>query len=400
MTHIRFCSAILIIVAFFCSGVQAKGAKSRFTRIITFGESTTDMGNVAQLQCDAGVGESYLPKLGLPLLWSPCTPISKTTDDPLYFDDDLDDGFHGRLSNGPVWIEYLSEVFDLEIKASVAGGTNHAHAGAKAGPDWTTVFSGDPATNLRVNLTPLPSPPNPSNPISPFVPGSNVPTVQTQIQQFLGENQKFTNKDLTFVWIGANGLRDVGRNPGALIGAIPTTEAQDLQNILSNISVALTEIALNGGRHVVVMNQPNVARAPAVVAVCMGNPMCLAGVEGLVNAFNFQLKALVEGLQVALRLEDYPVTFHYIDMYTIGETAFMIPGLFSNITDPALQPDLSYFPNNIPYGLVATDADNYLFWDAIHPTTKAHRLFAFGVCNQLADLIPTGKTLNCPAILQ
>lgn len=391
MTHIRFCSAIFIMVAFFCNGVQAKGPKNRFTRIVTFGESTTDMGNVAQLQCDAGVGGSYLPKLGLPLLWTPCTPISMMTDDPLYYDDDLYDGFHGRLSNGPVWIEYLTEVFDLDIAASVTGGTNYAHAGAKVGPDWTTALAGDPATNLRVNLTPLP---DDTNPIAPFVFGSNVPTVQTQIQQFLGENQKFSNKDLTFVWIGANGLRDVGQNPFPHPNA--TTAAQDLQNILNNIAGALTEIALNGGHHVVVMNQPNVARAPAVIAVCMGNPNCLAQVQDLVNLFNFQLKTLVEGLQVALSLEEYPVTFHYIDMYSIGETAFMTPGLFPNTTEPALLPN----PMKIPYGIVAVDVDNYLFWDAIHPTTKAHRLFAFGVCNQLVSLIPTGQTLDCPAILQ
>jgi phospholipase/lecithinase/hemolysin len=74
---------------------------------------------------------------------------------------------------------------------------------------------------------------------------------------------------------------------------------------------------------------------------------------------------------------------HYLDVYSAGEAAVELSELFgkpfANTTNPALAPN----PESVPFGNIDPDSEDYLFWDVIHPTEKAHRIIAYRVCKTL-----------------
>jgi phospholipase/lecithinase/hemolysin len=391
----------LLAINFLPAGAaHADGRDNKFDEIVAFGESTTDTGNVSGAQCSNS--PPFLPAAGFPLFWAPCTPLDPSTHlpAPAYFDDNLDDGFDGRLTNGPVWVEFLADALEVERpRPSDRYGTNYAHAGAKTGPDWVTDIRSevDPGFNLRVNLYPN----NPvcgnypeNLPIEPcdvirlyqpgeFVDRSEVPHINTQVRQYLHDNRAgFTRKELVLIWGGANDLRDVGGDPDGPESAIA--------NVVTNLVTAVGTVASTGAKHIAVLNQLNAARAPIAQALCGGrppdvppDPLCLAQIEAVVTGFNDALRTALRQLQWALREQGSRARVHYVDVYSAGEAAVELSEQFgkpfANTTHPALRPD----PMNPPFGIIASDAEDYLFWDVIHPTEKAHRIIAYRVCKTL-----------------
>ena len=124
--------ALLVVLFAACPELLYGG---RFSEIVVFGDSDSDTGNVYELS-----GEMQ-PK------------------SPPYFE--------GRWSNGPVWVEYLAERFDVAAPMpSLLGGKNYAYAGAKTGVDGSAFQ------------------------------GTMVPNVGTQIDQFLAGGRMLAENDL------------------------------------------------------------------------------------------------------------------------------------------------------------------------------------------------------------
>jgi phospholipase/lecithinase/hemolysin len=374
--HMRTLACVITLLAihFLAAGaVHARG----FDEIIAFGESSTDTGNVALAQCSQL--PPYLPGAGFPVFWAPCTPLDSSTSMPGYFD--------GRLSNGPLWVEFLADAFGVDRpRPSTDSGTNYAHAGAKIGPDATT--EPDAEFNLRVNLYPDNPVLNTDGPCNntiyqagELVCGSEVPHIITQIKQYLYDRGGlgFNNNQLVVIWGGANDLRDIGRDPAGPEAAIA--------NIVNNLATAVSTAAAGGAKHIAVLNQLNAARAPITQALCGGDPLCLGQIEAAVQGFNAALRSALKELQLALREQGSRARIHYVDVYSAGEVAVELSELFGrpfiNTTEPALVPD----PNpqsQLPLAkAIPDDAEDYLFWDVIHPTEKAYRITAYRVCKTL-----------------
>ena len=381
MRALAFVITLLSIHLLATGSAHAAGLGKTYNEIVAFGESSTDTGNVAQAQCSNA--PPYLPGAGFPLFWAPCTPLDPSTGLPAYFD--------GRLTNGPMWVEFLADALGVERpRPSANYGTNYAHAGAKTGPDATTV-PGAEEVNLRVNLYPnnpvlVPTDecPQPAYQAGEPVCGSEVPHINTQIAQYLGDRGGFTHKQLVLIWGGANDLRDAGLDPEGPELAIA--------NVVRNLATAVGTAAAAGAKDIVVLNQLNAARAPITRALCGGDPTCLAQIEAAVRGFNAALSTALKELQSALDQQGYPTRVHYVDVFSAAEVAvelseqFGMP--FTNTTDAALIPDPTNppFANPIPGG-----AEDYLFWDVIHPTGKAYRIIAYQVCKTLDRQIPGFK---------
>jgi phospholipase/lecithinase/hemolysin len=386
----------LLAMQIFAGGV-AHGSDTRFAKIVAFGESTTDTGNVSRAQCKSVA--PFLPAAGFPVFWDPCTPESRSTHLSAYFDDHIGNGFDGRLSNGRVWVEFLAIALGVNPPSPSANGhgTNYAHAGAKTGPDAVT--GPGAAYNLRVNLfpgNPVPPPGTDKCPAGKIyaggepVCGSEVPHINTQVQQHLKASGGFAREELVVIWGGANDLRDIGRDPAGPQSAIA--------NIVTNLATAVATAAGAGAKQIAVLNQLNAARAPITLALCRGNAECLAQIEAGVQGFNFALRVALDNLQGQLRQQGYSTKVHYVDVFSAGEAAVELSELFgkpfANTTVPALVPD----PKHPPFGIIASDAENYLFWDPIHPTEKAHRIIAYRVCKTLDRQIE-GLDPKCGMIL-
>ena len=96
-------AAATLVAAVFATAAAAPAQP--FDRLIVFGDSLSDVGNVQQKTA------------AIPLV--PATP------GPFYFD--------GRFSNGPVYAEVVADGLGLgPLTRSTAGGTNYAHGGALA----------------------------------------------------------------------------------------------------------------------------------------------------------------------------------------------------------------------------------------------------------------------------
>src|SRR6266404_1973870 len=80
------------------TSIAARAATSPYDAVYVFGDSYCDVGNI------------YAATNG-------AIPLS-----PPYF--------HGRFSNGPIWIEHVAGVWGLPMTASLLGGTDYAFGGA------------------------------------------------------------------------------------------------------------------------------------------------------------------------------------------------------------------------------------------------------------------------------
>jgi phospholipase/lecithinase/hemolysin len=145
---------------------EARPHEAEFTRIVVFGDSLSDTGNVASL--------TYA-KYGVRIPG----PAADYTDGR--FTDGYDTQPAAQLYSG-VWVEQLAESMRSKpmVKNSLDGGTDYAYGFATTG-SGTGVFTFGPGNSLSVN----------------------VENIGQQISDYLATNPRITPKTLFVVWGGA-----------------------------------------------------------------------------------------------------------------------------------------------------------------------------------------------------
>lgn len=281
--------------------------------------------------------------------------------------------YNGRFSNGPTWSDQVAQ-FYLH-KYNIAS-LNYAVGGATA--------------SLH-------------NPFAGFLP---YPLSQ-EISHYLIP-RPFAKKDDTLfvIWIGANDYLNGAENVD-----------QATTKVVSDIKSSLQKLISKGGKHFVVMNLPDLAKTP--IAKTMPNP---ENMHDLAVQHNQKLAAAVKQLQVA----NPSIQFVSIDIYTIFDDVLQNVDKYNqkynlhlkNSTDtcwsggytlqrsdaealnselnkagmteaPALlkAPALAEaYKVTKAYGLGATPCDqpdDYLFWDAVHPSAAVHQMFGQIVIDEL-----------------
>ena len=234
--------------------------------------------------------------------------------------------FEGRFSNGPVAVEILAEELDLSFNLD----SNFAWGGAKTGRDNS--FD-DPDLGLEL------------------------PGLLDQIDSF-AETIDSVGADpeaLYVVWAGGNDFLPVG---GASVPADPEAA---VTNAVTNITTAVTTLADLGAETIVVPLSPAMDRTP--LAIASSSETVLADIS---VAFNAELSETLTSLEEDR--EDVDVIL--VDLFAISEEVATNPQEFgfSNISDP--------FVSN---GMIIDETANVLeffFWDAVHPTTNGHEIYA------------------------
>jgi phospholipase/lecithinase/hemolysin len=162
-------SALLLIFTTNAAYGQTGPPTPEFTRIIVFGDSLSDTGNVAHLTYD---------KYGIRVPG----PIADYTDGR--FTDGFDTAPPAELYSG-VWVEQLADSMPSkpEVKNSLDGGTDYAYGFATTGRG-TSAFTFGPENSLSVK----------------------VENIGQQITDYLATHPKITPKTLFVVWGGANDL--------------------------------------------------------------------------------------------------------------------------------------------------------------------------------------------------
>lgn len=242
--------------------------------------------------------------------------------------------YQTRLSNGPVWSEYLAQSLGLTPAPvanlllalpdpNVSQGVNFAIAGA-----------------LTDTITPVPGLGVASdNVISASLFG--LPQ-QLQIAATLPGNPTA----LHTLWFGANDYLGGQRSSPA----IP----------IDRIGSAITTLYGQGARNFLIPNLPDLGQLP----INLGQPNQAAALTGLTQAHNNGLAALLPSL--VSQLPGSQITLLDVNQLFRDVTTDPIDFGFTNTQSACF---------DIPT-TIATNCVGYLFADGLHPTTAAHQLIA------------------------
>lgn len=175
---------------------------------------------------------------------------------------------------------------------------------------------------------------------------------------------------LCTIWSGSNDGID-----GATSGLSTAAWDRLVARAVANISGALQTLYAEGARDFLVVKVPDLSKTPAGQALPVAFQKFLGS---KIILFNKKLDAALESFrkakpQVHLTSMD---AFTLLNQITADPAAYG----FSNVTGDALDD----FVNPAFNGPAA----DYLFWDSIHPTTKAHELFSQYATNALAATPP------------
>jgi phospholipase/lecithinase/hemolysin len=234
--------------------------------------------------------------------------------------------YQGRVSNGPLWVEYFAPRAGMTYDAS----NNFSWAGATTGR---------------------------GNAFGPPLPG-----MLDELDEVLGTwNPGHDKHALHVVFGGANDFFRILVNGESHLVVIPEAVA--------NLVSIVTQLRARGARYIVVVDLPDIGLTPRARA---GGPAAAAGATQLSILFNTLLKN-------ALAAAD-PGVVHVSAFQLLNHMAAN-PGVygFTDVTNPGIM--------NLPA------ADTHLFWDDIHPTTRAHRF----VADAVFDAVRAAGLLKHPA---
>lgn len=277
---------------------------------------------------------------------------TSTTDPFLQPDPPSPPYYQGRMSNGPVWVEHLADTLGVDRPAaSLNGGLNFAYAGA------TTEYG----TRQRSSIA---------------VPGQTQPiaNVGQQIEDFLATQQGFAPDEIVVLWAGANDLFQATlAGPAGGVGIVTGS--------VGNLQQHLRTLDAHGARRVLVPNQIDASDAPFWKG--FGPPLPEGSRELLASftgSFNAQLEMMLDAL-----VADPAFSAQLLrpDMFEPFKSIFENSARFefTNVDEPAFVPGVGQI----------NDANGYLFWDPIHPTTAGHQAIA-EVAAEVA-VVPVPATL-------
>ncbi len=306
-----------------------------FSKVYAFGDSLSDPGNVFNATT------SIQPFKEIFSLEIPVTPQS-----PPYFE--------GRFSNGPIWVENLTEDLGLTLTPSTELSVLNPRFPLPSpvtltseGVEVSPFFNGA-TTNSSVNFA-FGGAQTGENGAGEF--GDLIPGVLTQVEWFVNDHQqaeKLADSDaLYIVWAGPNDYQTV---PDA-----------DPEEVVDNLETSIESLFNLGARNFLVPNIPNLGEIP--LAQTPNRPVSPEILTNFSREHNLLLDETLDELSGSLdgiNLIPLDVNDLFNDIRTNPEEFG-----FTNISEPCLDPitlDSCSNPNE------------YLFWDLLHPTASAHEI--------------------------
>lgn len=277
-----------------------------FSAIYSFGDSLSDAGNVAY----ATYGT---------------VPVSPYSD--------------GRFTNGPVWVQDLSQDLGMPpVKPSLMGGTDYAYGGATTG--GTSAHTANP--------TDLPS----------------------QLGQFVMNVPNPSPNALYTVWAGSNDILDtLGANQS------PAQQQADVQQAVKNETNFLSGLIAHGAKNLLVLDVPDLGKTPYETA----RPATDASASSLAQTYNTDLGAALQQI-----VASGAAHIDYVDTYGFMDDAIANPSKygFTNVTQPLWSGTLTD-SNSGALAATGSAQSGYMFFDGLHPSASTHAALASGIANGL-----------------
>lgn len=270
--------------------------------------------------------------------------------------------FEGRFANGYLWVDYLAERLGLHLLPIAQlqdqrSAISFAYGGATSGSE---------------------------NVINTALPGL-LQEIE-QFQQFIAPDS-LTPESLYTLWIGANDYlpdRLADSLPDSLPEGNSALRNKTTQSI-ANIITAIRSLYALGARRFVVVNLPALGATP--LAQSLGQETALL-LNQITQQHNLALDRQLEGLEQTL--PDLHLT--RLDVEQLFEQAIQGQFAFTNVKSPCF---------NRTTKQVCANPDQYLFWDALHPTTAAHRIVAELAAEKLLQAQPqrSTKLFSIPSLM-
>jgi len=217
----------------------------------------------------------------------------------------------GRFSNGAVWVETLSANLGLgPVTPSALGGKNFAVGGATTG--------GLPA---------------------PAIPGTSL---TDQVNYYAISYGIADPNALYVVWGGGNDVN-----------------AGDVSNTVANLMNIIANLASLGATHFLVPNLPDIGLTPGAIAAGPATAAAATFLSSQVNA----------GL--ATNLPTLAALFPWINITTLDVWTFVNNAIAASPGNGYTNTNQPCFDSSVPS--VCPNPNEYIFWDTIHPTARAHQ---------------------------
>lgn len=190
-----------------------------------------------------------------------------------------------------------------------------------------------------------------------------------QITTYLSSSPTYdVNKTIFAIWIGGNDCLEFFR------GEYYTSDPNAL--IVDSVGRIITQIGslyADGARNFMVLNLPDLSKTPAFNTQ---DAITQANVAGVVNNFNAALASALSGFTSA----HTDAELFAIDAFS-KMNEIISDDIFEDSTASYLKVD-----ENCDWDFASFNGtyDQFLFFDCIHPTTKAHEL----VANEVNDIVP------------
>ncbi len=239
--------------------------------------------------------------------------------------------FAGRFSNGKNWLDYLSESLHLPVY-------NWAVGGAGGGSEYDGLIKG-----IR----------------------AQVKSWVEYMDKDLAVNYRPENTLFTLL-IGGNDLINYGRTP---------------ESIINKEREAIDIIIANGGKNILLLNLPDLSLAPILD---FHSDSKRTKIAEQVLQYNAALANLVNDYQISHR----DVTLSIFDSFSLLNKVLEQKERFkiTNTVESCLEIEKSGNSSFLTYHkprptcvAAENEADSYLFWDLLHPTSRIHKILADNV---------------------
>jgi phospholipase/lecithinase/hemolysin len=245
---------------------------------------------------------------------------------------------NGQFTNGNVWVQNLALDFGLApLAPSLLGGTNYAYGSGETGV----------------------------TPFNTAIAGTDLLGSTGQLAQFEASHPSADPNALYTIWIGSNDLTDI------LSDQTPAQYTADIATVVGNIDTAINTLAGVGAKNFLIATVPDLGKTPASLAA--GTAVSSAA-SGLSLAFDTLLvngSGPVPSLAAVAGADGINIsvlnTFALLDSIAANPSAFG----FTNVTQPCLTGAVNYSG-----GTVCGNPNQYLFWDALHPSAAADAIVA------------------------
>ncbi len=249
--------------------------------------------------------------------------------------------FHGRFSNGPVMVEYLAKILNLPMKVIAEGGAEIKGQGsqgfvAKSLLDQFHLYKG-------------------------FI--DNLPSGYT--------NDVGTT--LFLVFIGSNDFKQQ---------TDPTNEVLELIN---KYLFVIYELVKMGANNIIVPVFPDITHFPDIADKIKLEPALKNKLEQQIYSFN---KGIQAGLEQFNDKNKYPNLNIYRPNFDDMMSQAKVGNVFKNITDRCNITD-GYISSPTAKTICREPLD-YFMWDGMHPSTKAHCMWA----NALAEFLSAHSAIK------